>query len=173
MKTINHCIKAFTLVSFALLLNGCAGYQLGTMLPDDIKTVYVPVFLNDTDEPLIETEITRAVIKELRRDGSLKAVDEADADSILLVRIKEYELKPQSFVRENRSRVNQYRANISAEVYFQRKSTGEILAQRSSVTGYGIFDFQTDLISAKRLALPEVADDLAHEIVELIVEAWN
>ena len=44
----------------AAILPACVGYRLGSMLPADIKTVYVDPVINQTDEPLIEVETTRA-----------------------------------------------------------------------------------------------------------------
>ena len=61
----------------AIVLTGCASYQLGSMLPNDIKTVYVPTFINKTGEPMIESEATQAAIRELQKDGSLKVVGSA------------------------------------------------------------------------------------------------
>ena len=61
-----------TVIASCLWFNGCAGYQLGSMLPPDIKTVHVPNFTNKTQEPFIVTETTKAVLEELQLDGSLE-----------------------------------------------------------------------------------------------------
>lgn len=156
-----------------LLLNGCVGYQLGSMLPKDIQTVYVPTFMNATSEPFLETETTRATIQEIQRDGSLKIAAEAEADSVLYIRLTSYELTPLVYEQSNRSRPSQYRAITYADVVLQRRSTGEVIAKKNNLRGDTTFDFSGDLTTAKRNALPQVAEDLAHVIVELVVETWN
>ena len=59
-------------MALAVALTGCAGYRLGTMLPPDIQSVAVPTFINRTSEPLLESETTRAAIREFQQDGSLR-----------------------------------------------------------------------------------------------------
>ena len=55
-----------------LLSAGCANYRLGSMLPADLKTVYVPTRKNETAEPLIEQDVTRAILSQIQMDGSLR-----------------------------------------------------------------------------------------------------
>ena len=45
--------------------------------------------------------------------------------------------------------------------------------QNANLAGDAVFDFSGDLTTTKRNAQPKVAKDLAHDIVEIIVEAWN
>jgi hypothetical protein len=60
---------------------------------------------------------------------------------------------------------------IRARVTFTRTDNGEVLAERV-VVGDTEFDFFGDLATSKIQSLPDAADDLAHRIVELIVEYW-
>ena len=71
MKSKNRAINTIRIgAALTLLLTGCTGYRLGSMLPPEIKTVYVPTFANQTTEPLLEMEATDAVIVEFQQDGS-------------------------------------------------------------------------------------------------------
>ena len=63
-----------------LLLAGCGPYHLGTTLPDNMRTVFVPTFVNRTNEPGIEIDVTNAVITRFRVDGNLAPVSEKEAD---------------------------------------------------------------------------------------------
>ena len=170
---MKQLIRISALSALLVSLTGCVGYQLGSMLPKDIQTVYVPTFVNATSEPFLETETTRAAIREIQRDGSLRIADEKDADSVLFVKIVSYELSPLVYEQSNRSRPSQYRAITYADVVLQRRSNGEILARKRGLRGDTTFDFSGDITTAKRNALPQVATDLAHDIIELIVETWN
>lgn len=155
-----------------MLFTGCAGYQVGSMLPPDINTVYVPTFVNDTTEPLIEIETTQAAINQIQQDGSLRVANLEDADAILEVELKRYTLDPVSFERNRETRANEYRILVEADVVLRRKATNEIIVQAQGVAGEADFIFSGDLSSAKTRAMPEAARDLAHDIVETVVEMW-
>ena len=67
--------RLFALSVAALLLlpaAGCVNYRLGSMLPPDVATVYMPTCVNKTSEPLIEQDVTREILSEIQMDGSLR-----------------------------------------------------------------------------------------------------
>ncbi len=135
---MKHIFRIPALIATLLTLTGCVGYQLGSMLPKDIQTVYVPTFVNATSEPFLETETTRATIRAIQRDGSLRIADEDEADSVLSVRIVSYELAPLVYEQSNRSRPSQYRAITYADVVLQRRSNGEIIAMCAYATSASV-----------------------------------
>lgn len=155
----------------ALLLNGCAGYQLGSMLPAGIKTVHVPTFVNRTREPLIENETTQKTIQEIQRDGSLKIAARDAADSILQVTITDYSLASVRYDRQHSTQTRSYRVWITADVVLLDKA-GKVIVDRPGVRGQTVFEVLGDLTSSKLQALPAAATDLAHNIVETVVEVW-
>lgn len=156
---------------FLSLLAGCSSYQLGSMLPPDLESVYMTTVVNTTGEPLLENEVTTAILSTLQRDGSLTLAAKADADAEMFVRITQYNLIPLSFARDNRSQPDQYRLELRAEVELVESGTGKPLV-RSTVTGYDEFPLSGDLTQAKRIGLPGAADDLARLVVAAVTEAW-
>ena len=80
---------AFRIVLLAALVPlvgaGCVGYRLGTTLPPGVKSVYVPSFINETEEPQVDTVATQAAIREFQRDGTVELADAETADAELLV----------------------------------------------------------------------------------------
>ena len=175
MKPIHRIIAtqaAGAAVLTALFLAGCVGYQLGSMLPRDIRTVFVPPFENRTGEPDIEDELTRATIAEIQKDGSLIISEAATADAVLKVTLRQFELVPLAYTKEKTTLVDEYRMRIHARVVLERTLDGSIVYQNPDVIGETEFLISGDMSSAKRSALPDVAKDLAHQIVEKIVEAW-
>lgn len=156
-----------------ILLQGCAGYRLGTMLPPDIKTVYAPTFINETGEPLVDSETTQAFIEELQLDGSLKLVEDPQlADAVLYVTVKRMRLEPLAYETERETLAREYRLTLTAKILFERRATKEVLFERPGVQGESTFVLSGDISNGKRLALPDAAEDLAHDIVEAIVESW-
>ena len=172
MKHKNKVISTIRIsATLALLLTGCTGYRLGSMLPPEIKTVYVPTFANQTTEPLLEMEATDAVIIGFQRDGSLDPTEEETADARLDVTINRYRIEPIGFQKNSESTANEYRVIISASVVFRRMN-GQVMMEHPRIEGEATFIFSGDLALAKREALPESCEDLAHNIVEKIVEMW-
>lgn len=165
-------IGLLTLLGLVLGSAGCAGYRLGSMLPPDIKSVYVPSFINETGEPLIEIECQRAVIEELQRDGSLAIANEENADAIVRVRLREYRIEPVVYDTVSRSNVRQYRIKIAAALVMTRRVDDSVIVERPAVRGEGVFNVAGDLSSSKLVGLPVAAADLAKSLVQQMVEAW-
>lgn len=170
-------IKRFAALALACAafagLPGCAGYRLGSMLPADIETVFVPTFVNQTDEPLLEVDATQAMFRELQRDGSLKVANsEADADAVLTVTLTDFDLEPVVFRTDIRSAAQEYRMLITASMVMRRTSDQSVVVDTPAVTGDYVFEVLGDLSSSKRLALPDAADDLARRLVQRVVEYW-
>lgn len=154
-------------------LTGCAGfgYTLGSTLPPNLRSVYVPTFVNRSNEPLLEIEATKAVIQELQRDGSLKVVDKDTADFLLKVALVDCSLKPLRYDRDSGKTTAEYRLEITADIVLSRIQAKEFIVVKRV---RGEFDFRPggDLQSAKRAALPGACRDLAHDVVESVVEYW-
>ncbi|MDD5482147.1 MAG: LptE family protein [Kiritimatiellae bacterium] len=170
MKNIKPLGALLVLLS-ALFLDGCAGYRLGSTLPPDIKTVYVPLFANRSREPLIENDATAALIAELQKDGTLKVVNLENADVVLECILTSVSLNPLRYDRADVARPNEYRLTLAATFVLKRVDDEEILCE-ASVIGEATFPFIGNLVSAKQSAMPKASEDLAKRIVEKAVEAW-
>ena len=164
-------VPAVLAVLLAGFLPGCVGYQLGSTLPPGIKTVFVSTFVNQTGEPRVEVEATRAAIQEFQKDGTLRVRGKDQADALLTVTLVEYELEPLRYEKDRAKTTQEYRLLLTADIVFERASNGEVLVSRR-VFGETDFEPAGDLSSAKRAALPAAARDLAHDIVESVTEYW-
>ncbi|MBI4774316.1 MAG: LptE family protein [Deltaproteobacteria bacterium] len=93
----SRCTAALTAVW--LLLVGC-GYQLKGRhgsLPEDMRTIAIPVMQNRTNEPGLETTATRIFIEEFNRRTELKVVTEDRADVVLRGEIQDIYVSPLSY----------------------------------------------------------------------------
>jgi hypothetical protein len=171
MRTLK-LFRTLSLLPLLVFQSGCVGYQLGSMLPDDIQSVYVPMVQNQTQEPLLENDVTNSVLSAIQRDGSLAIEVEDQADAVLHIVITEFSLEPLSFAQTNRSRPNEYRLFLRARIELVRRSTGEVLVRNGNLSGRNNFILSGDLTSGKRQGLPGAADDLARFINSAITEAW-
>ncbi|MDP6524395.1 MAG: LptE family protein [Kiritimatiellia bacterium] len=166
-RTLHVRIAAICL---AATLTGCAGYRLGSTLPKNLRSISVATFVNEAGEPLLETETTSAAIREFQKDGTLQVVGDS-ADLILKVTLSDYSLQPIRYDRDREKRTNEYRMIIRAKIECRVAKSGEILVSKN-VAGDTTFSLVGSLSVAKRDALPATAADLAHDIVESIVEVW-
>jgi len=164
--------SALLLLAVLLVLMGCVQYRLGSMLPPDIRTVHMPTCLNETDEPLIEQDVTRAILSQIQVDGSLRLAPEADADTILDVTLIGFWLDPVAYVAGESSTANQYRMSIRASFVLRRASDNSVVVESPGVTGWYEFDFTGDMTSSKAVALRPAAEDLGRRIVNSIVQYW-
>lgn len=164
------CATMLAAVAVLFLLSGCA-YRLGSALPPGIESVYVPTVVNNTEEPQIDTEVTRALTREFQRDGTLRVADEASADARLDVTLVRFKLEPLRYEQDSNKTTREYRMYIDADItMFRAKEDTPMLTRH--VQGEATFDFFGDLASSKAQALPECARDLSHDIVEALVEYW-
>jgi len=174
MKRTTHGIF-FLCIAGALLcaVSGCSTYRLGSMLPPGIETVYVPTFVNETSEPFIEIDTTRAAIEQLQRDGSLiVAASEEDADSVLQVTLTGYNLTPLAYEKDRRTSADEYRLTISARVVLLSPEDNSVIAENPMVQGWADFEIIGDFTTSKAQGLPAASRRLGEKIVDAVVEAW-
>jgi hypothetical protein len=94
------------------------------------------------------------------------------ADAVLTGTVVAYRLEPLAYEDARRTATEEYRVVAAAKIVLTRTDSGEVVAEHPYVQGEATFPLEGDLTSAKRNALPELARDLAHDIVEKVVEYW-
>jgi hypothetical protein len=171
MRGVRISPVALCTLAAALSTAGCLGYRVGTSLPLEIRTVHVPTFANHSGEPLVEIETTRVALNEFQKDGNLSIAGATDADVLLKVSIQSFSTEPISYERDSAKSPSEYRLRIKAQLVLTSQRNGRELLKRT-VVGEATFLPGSDLTTAKRSATPEAAQDLAHNIVESVVEFW-
>lgn len=164
MKKLLFNMSAILLV---FLVSGC-GYRVGSLLPKDLKTIAVPMFKNNTPEPEIETMITNGIIQEFILDGTLKVVEEDVADTLLLGEIIDYRREPIRYTKDEVTK--EYRLVIAVKIRFEDMLRNESTWENPRVEGYVEFFVGSSLPESERLNLPVAVKDLAHHVVEKVVE---
>ncbi|MBU4211110.1 MAG: hypothetical protein KKD33_00845 [Verrucomicrobia bacterium] len=154
-----------------LTLPGCVGYRLGSTLPPDVKAIYVHLFINRCNEPLLEIDTTNATIAEFQKDGTLRIVPKGEADVLLETTLNAMTLTPLRYSKTDKVKPNEYRLTLQASFVLKRAKTREIMNE-AAVIGESTFVFVGNLNSSKRAAIPAASEDLAKRIVEKVVETW-
>ena len=172
----------FMLVMLCFVLNGCAGYRLGSNLPGNLRTVSIPTFKNQTREPGIEISITNEIINQFQIDGTLRVVDE-DPDLILHGELIGYSREPLRYTGKDFKEVEEYRLRIRAKLTLIETASNTPRWKGRVVEGETTYFMSGDFREIERTAigtlteeersqLPTLEEDLAHDVVEAVVEDW-
>ncbi len=173
MKTFKKSIRSGSVIlSLIFLALGCGAYKLGTTLPDNLQTVYVPTFENKTYQPGIEVDITNAVITRFRQDGNLQPVSKDEADTVLSGEITNWERRVMGYTGDDDNEVEEYRLYVTAIITFRSRSTGKLLTAREKIRGYADYFVEGDLAEDEKAAEPDAYKDLARKIVDYVVSIW-
>ncbi len=88
-RYFNFCRLSF-LFFLSVFLTGC-GYTFqgtGSVLPPDVKRIYIPIAENNSTEPGVSTLLTEALRDRFDRYGAVTVVDEiSDSDAVLKTKI--------------------------------------------------------------------------------------
>ena len=158
-------------VACVAMMAGCMGYQLGSTLSKNLTSINVPTFINKSEEPQIENDTTSATKSEFQKDGTLSLATADEADLILNVTLIKFTLEPLQFLKTDPKTVNEYRLKLTAEIVVTQVKTKKVMLKKT-VEGQTTFYPGGDINSAKLTAMPNAATDLAHNIVESVIEAW-
>lgn len=160
------------LLTVTLLQAGCAGYRLGNAAHLGYQTIAVPMVRNGTVQPQLEAQVTNALIKRLQQDGTLRVQGRESADIILQGEITRYQRTPLRYQRDDSGVPREYRVALTVRVEVRDQRTGELVLPATTVTGQADTFIGSDLQSADGQVLPLVADDVARQVVGLLVEKW-
>ena len=157
--------------AIALFAGGC--YRLGTSLPPNLKTIYIPVFKNTADYPQLESDVTDAVKDKFQFDNALKPVTSSDkADLILDGEITSMKLNALSYNRNRSASAASYRMTLTARVTVTKRRDGAFILKNAEIKGSTTFTVTGDIALSKRLAIPGAAKDLGQNIVDSVTNVW-
>lgn len=157
------------LVSLSCLLSAaCYGFA-GGGLPPAIKTVAVLPFDNQTPEPTLTQEISRAVREAVEQRLGLRQAAEPRADAVVRGAITRYEPDlPVAYTGgDSTVTVTQRELQITVTVEILDQKQGKPLWQRNGLTVRGSYEPGQE-VQGRRKAL----DDLVTNIVEGAQSQW-
>ena len=155
-----------------ILAAGCMGYHVGPVLKADYRSVAVPMFGNKTYKPQVEAQVTNGIIKRLQADGTLRVDSMAKADVIVIGDIIRYNRLELRLAQQDTKIPREYRLVITVHVEAHDRRTGKAVLKPTDVSGSADMFIGSDLQSAEYQALPLAADDVARQVVSLLVESW-
>lgn len=173
-------------VALALaLLSGC-GYALagrGSFLPEYVRTIGVPLLVNNTPAFDVEQVLTQRVREGFISRGRYKVVPDAtDADALLTGEITSLTASPSGF--DEQQRATRYVVVVVVKLEFRDLRQDRVLWENAALTfreeyelatlvggGGGVGDVNVFLSSGSN-ALERMSQDFARTVVSSILEAF-
>lgn len=152
------------------LLNSCGVYTFnGSTLPSYLKTVDIPLFVNESMEPNIADEITQQLNQQMLSYNLLRIVSER-GDATIAGRVTSYSNTPYTFGASGTKQVDveQYMVSVSAEVQFIDNQKNKPLFD-GSVTGEGTYDFKSETEETGR---EKAINDLVQRVLQNTIQSW-
>jgi len=165
-------MKRMSWLPMLVLIAGCASYKMGSTPKggglQDIRTLYVPTVVNETDETAVPGPVTNAILQEIDRDGTFRHARKDEADAILEVTVKKIERSPiQQSVQQYLTTL-QYQLTLTLEYrVYSMKDKKEVIS-KTRVSGYTTFFVQGDQTESQRQALPLAAQNAAQNLVTAV-----
>lgn len=164
------------------LCSAC-GYTLagrGSFLPDTIRTIGIPNFVNNTPLYQAEQVLTERVRSEFIGRGKYKILpQETGVDALLHGEISSITLAPAAF--SGNQQASRYTITLTAKIEFRDTKTNKVLWQNPSLvfredydvasSTTGIIDLTT-FFGQEANALERVGTDFARSVVSAILEAF-
>lgn len=174
----NNKFRIVVWSTLLLLISSC-GYRftpVGGIVPEGARTIAILTFVNNTSEPYVDVEVTKAVVDEFLADGRLKVVSSEAADLALRGTVIKFDMTPAAYTTDHY--VQSYTVSISVNVSIEDARTHKLIWQEKGVgsvfvSGYGVAigDITATKI-AKEAALKKASRDVAATLRSRILEGF-
>ena len=167
----------------SLALSGC-GYTTRSLIAGKYKTINIAPFVNKIEltlesnsnnkykvyRPMLETEVTRAVINNFLYDGNVKPVAEDIADLALKGELVEFRRDALRYTTSDD--VEEYRINIVVNMSLWDKKNTALVWEEKNFTGSATYFVTGPQAESEDQAVQGAIRDLSRRIVERVVEQW-
>ncbi len=172
-------LTSIIILAILLMAMSSCGYGLsgkGSLVPEGARTIAVPAFINNTNEPYVDVEVTKAVVDEFIADGRLRIVDVEVADLALRGNIVKYEVTALSFTTD--SFVQQYRVRIVVNAGLEDLRAKKTLWKEAGIEAVFISDYPVAIGNitatkiAKESAIKKASQDIAWTLRSRVLEGF-
>lgn len=169
---MNRLLVLIPLMS--LLLLSCAGYQLGGSKPSHlahVKSIQVPLFVNDTQITRADAYATNSAVDALTRDGTYKIGSADSADAVLEGVVESVKYSQFSSARNDTLRSEELRMELTIKWVLRDASTSRILEQGES-KGTTRFFAGGNLEIARANALPDALSRACENMISRLADGF-
>lgn len=157
-----------------VLFAGCkTSYSWTSSVPEDMRTIAVPTFRNESKVTEIGAVTAGQLLREIQREGTFKIRRADDAAIEIQGTVSSFGIGSIRSSRRIYSRVTAGTMSMTAVVSVVDKRNGRILIDNKTYTAEAPYAADQDIQTANRDASRRVADDLARQIVDdLLMYKW-
>ena len=185
---LSRLIRASILLIYLWVFSGCGIYSFSGSIPPHIKSISIPLFLNETAEFGIAEAVTDEVTNVFLEENILKISDRGDSN--LRGSIKKVEDKPYTYSEMEEVLEYRYSVGISVEWFDVRE---EKVLITKNYTNWGAYSLTADVASdgidndgdgkvdsddpdesgdARELAMKAAVTKISESIINDIVSTW-
>lgn len=161
------------LVPLLAFAAGCTSYSWRPAVPEDMRTVSVPTFRNESDVTELGDVVARQVLREMQREGTFKVARSDDAALEVQGVVKEASSSVVAYERRTGARNRERRFAMTALVSVVDRRGGKVLVDGRKYKASTTFLVNDDVVTGERDASGRLAEDLARQIVDdLLALKW-
>jgi len=162
---IFHIAVAMLLIG-AFSLTGCRIQPRVRTLPEEIHTVYVPMFLNTSYEPGLEELATRATVEAFLADGRLDVVTPANADVVVQGTILDFNDDMTADESDHFPLINTMKVNVKVNLYSPKDRLHPIMEYKPlTVTTSYVSDTRRVTMTIPEDARQTLMDGMGRQVV--------
>jgi len=156
-------------VVLVLSLQDCVKYSFKGALPSYLKTIYIPLFEDQTAWPGLQEEITNKVVDAFIQDNTLKLVNsEENADLILKGKVVSIDEERAAITQQEV--VKEIKLWVNVQVECINTHTNKPL-WKSRVRNFGIISGAGNL-DERNAAISEAVNEIVLDILNNTIAAW-
>lgn len=156
----------------ALVLCGCgANYAWRASVPQEMRSVTVPTFRNESAVEELGAIASRQLLRELQREGTFRIASAGDAALEIQGVVKSVSSGVNAYSRRANMRIAAYDLTATVEVSVIDRRAHRVLIDNRIYTARTGFTAGQDRTTAMRDASGRLMDDLSRQVVDDLLNA--
>lgn len=167
MLSLKSKFRLGVLVLLGAVSAGCASsYRWTRDVPEDMRTVSVPTFRNESQLSEIGSIMTRQVLREFQREGTFCIRRSGAASLEIQGVVKSVSSQVAAYDRRTRLRVSGYSYKAMVEVSVIDKKNSKVLVDNRLYTAEASYAASEDMTTAERNVSHRLAEDLSRQVID-------
>ncbi|MBQ0033312.1 MAG: hypothetical protein KBT68_11005 [bacterium] len=155
------------LLAVSAAVCGCSSsYSWRPSVPEEVRTVSVPTFRNESNVSEFGAIATRQILREFQREGTFKIRMTGDSAVEIQGVIKSVSPSLAAYNRRQGGRIAGYDVSATAEISVIDKRNRKVLVDNRKYVANATFTAGQDRTTAIRDASGRLADDFARQVVD-------
>lgn len=163
---MKRSLFALLALGFIALLTGCAGYQRGSTVPQELRTINVPAFENKTKYPMVGAVSTQQFLDIMIEDGTFTPATYETARLKMQVVVDNCYSDSVRYDRNNVIIPSEYYLTLQAKLFVYDAQTGETYINGKPVSVTEPMLTRNQYQTAVTDTLPRIARKLAKALLD-------